>query len=170
MNVLAIRRTAITLPLLYLAAMFLLNGCATVPPKLAYPALKAGEAACVLRLENTFPSWNPLGWPISMEITVDGFLPVEKRPYLQKGITEVRLPAGNHVLVQQARQGHNTIYYFKPVTMSFDVEAGKTYTIRFKNTSTAVICRYGVEYEGWSTEQCSQWPNTVSVANHLFGR
>jgi hypothetical protein len=164
------------LPLLYLAAMFLLNGCATVPPKLAYPALKAGEAACVLRLENTISEWDMLaGWRLGMDITVDGFLPVEQTKlsrgrFLTKGNTEISLPVGNHVLVHQACILTGGLYRFNPVTMSFETEAGKTYVVRFKNTSSMVKPRYGVEYEGWGSEQTAQWPNTVTTANAIFGR
>jgi hypothetical protein len=88
---------------------------------------------------------------------------------LPKGTTELRLPVGSHVLVHTAKILQDKIYYFKPVNMSFETEAGKTYVIHFKNTSTATKLHYAIEYEGWSSEQSSQWPNEVGVANPMFG-
>lgn len=168
-----------------LLAALLAAGCATSSVKPAYPVAQPGERTSVLRLDNTMAD---SAWavqflaPIALTITVDGFSPVEKAKlksggligqgskFIPKGITEVHLPAGSHTLTHQGRILNNSPYRFDPVTMSFDTEEGKTYVIRFKAASKATKPRYAIEYEGWSKEQTSQWPNEVSIANPIFGR
>lgn len=169
-------------PLLLLIA--LVSGCATPNAKPAYPPLAAGTPASVLKLDNTMTCsmWAQFEFKaaIGVSVTIDGFSPLEpatlksgwqpqSKQFIPKGITEVRLPAGSHTLVHKGQGlGQNT-YYFNPVNMTFDTEEGKTYVIRFKNTTKGTKIRYAVEYEGWSTEQSSQWPNEVGVANPMFG-
>lgn len=167
----------------FMAAVALLaTGCAT--PKPVYPAADAGTATSVLKIDNTMAdSMFALQWnaAIGLRMTVDGFSPLDKskltsggqissKQFVPKGITEVRLPAGSHTLVHEGKVLGRSIYYFKPVTNSFETEEGKTYTIRFKNTTTPMNLRYAVEYEGWNTEQTSQWPSEVRYANPILGR
>lgn len=161
----------------------LVTGCVNVKP--AYPPLSAGTPASVLKLDNTMADsmWAQFQFktPIGLIVTIDGFSPLEhaklksggqwqSKQFIPNGVTEVRLPAGSHTLVHQGRiLLLDNRYYFNPVTMAFDTEEGKTYVIRFKSTSTAFKIRYAVEYEGWSTEQSSQWPTEVSIANPILG-
>ncbi len=166
-----------------LLAMWLVTGCVTANVKPAYPPLAAGTPASVLKLDNTMNDFMfafQFYAPIGLNITVDGFSPLDpaklktggqwqNKQFLPKGITEVRLPVGSHTLMHEGRMLGNTPYTFSPVSMVFDTEEGKTYTIRFKQTSTAAKPRYAIEYEGWSTEQSSQWPNEVGIANPIFG-
>ena len=118
---------------------------------------------------------------IGVKVTVDGFSPLEQsklktggqwqsKQLLPKGVTEVRLPAGSHTLVHEARVLGNSPYHSNPVSLGFETEEGKTYLIRFKNTTAAFKLRYAIEYEGWSTEQTSQWQNEFPAANPMFGR
>ena len=94
---------------------------------------------------------------------------LKRGQFLPKGTTEVRLPVGSHSFVHRGVVLANSPYYFNPVSMTFDTEEGKTYVIRFKNTTRGAKIRYAVEYEGWSTEQSSQWPTEVGIANPIFG-
>ena len=73
-------------------------------------------------------------------------------------------PAGGqpHVDAHRPSVGKSP-YHFNPVNMSFDTEEGKTYVIRFRNKSTLGKLRYAVEYQGWGTEQSSQWPAEVGA-------
>ena len=167
-------------PLLLATSLFI--GCATTKP--AYPGVEAGAPASILRLDNTMASsiWAvQLLAPIGMHVTVDGFSPAEKGKLssggqlgqsgqlIPKGITEIRLVPGSHTLTHTGKllgKGH---YHFNPASMAFDTEVGKTYVIRFKQASTVFKPKYALVYEGWSTEQTSQWPNEVSIANPIFG-
>ena len=155
---------------LAVVAVVLATGCATPQVKPAYPAVEAGMPASVLKLENTMGRMSRL----PLKVTVDGFSPVEKSklkksgPFLPSGITEVRVPAGSHVLEHQGEV--ESPYYFNPVKTSFETEEGKTYVVRFRSKNSLMQLRYTIEYEGWSTEECAQWPNQVNMANPLFGR
>jgi hypothetical protein len=183
-NALLKRPIVLKLFSLHLLTMCLVTGCVSPNAKPAYPPLAAGTPASVLKLDNTMTCsmWAQFKFKaaIGVSVTIDGFSPLEpdklksgwqpqSKELIPKGITEVRLPAGSHTLVHKGQGlGQNT-YYFNPVNMTFDTEEGKTYVIRFKNTTRGAKIRYAVEYEGWSTEQSSQWPNEVGVANPIFG-
>ena len=167
-----------------LPVVWLGMGCTTAKVKPAYPALESGAPASTLKLDNTMAASMfaiQVTAPIGLVVTVDGFSPLEKdklksggqlgasKQLLPKGITEIPLPAGSHTLTHTGRVLGKSPYHFNPVNMSFDTEEGKTYVIRFRNKSTLGKLRYAVEYEGWGTEQSSQWPAEVGVANPIFG-
>ena len=177
-------RKTVGLGMILVALACGVTGCATVT-KPVYPAAEAGGSASVLKLDNTMSDSMfamELYAPVGLKITVDGFSPLEQgklksghqlfqsKQFLPKGVTEVRLPAGSHTLTHTGQPLANTPLSFNPVTMSFDTEEGKTYVIRFKKASKAMKLKYSLEYEGWSTEQTSQWPNEVGTANSFFGR
>ena len=167
------------LPVVWLGA-----GCATNNVKPAYPTPAADAPVSILKLDNSMAA---LVWAlqvktaIGLSVTVDGFSPLEKaqlksggqlggsKQLLPKGVTEIRLPAGSHTLAHTGKVLANKPYHFDPVSISFDTEAGKTYVVRFKNTTTLLKLRYSVEYGGWSTEQSSQWPTEVQSGS-LFSR
>ncbi|MGO9199652.1 MAG: hypothetical protein ACLQM8_03825 [Limisphaerales bacterium] len=168
------------LPVIWLAA-----GCSTAQVKPAYPAPEAGAPASILKLDNTMADsmWAAqLKAGIGLKVTVDGFSPLEKaklkgggqigatKQLLPKGVTELRLPSGSHTLVHEGKVLGRSRYYFNPVSISFDTEPGKTYVVRFKNSTTLMKLQYAVEYEGWSSEQTSQWPNEIKFANPILGR
>lgn len=167
-----------------LSVVLFTMGCATVnKSKPAYPTLESGQPGSVLKLENTMADsmWAlQMKAGIGLQVTVDGFSPLEQdklktggqlraKTFIPKGATEVHLAAGSHTLRHQGTVLGNSPYRFNPVDMSFETEEGKTYVIRFKNTTTAFTLRYAVGYEGWSTEQTSQWPTEVRFANPIFG-
>ena len=152
----------------------LIAGCATTPP---YPAVESGAPACVLRLENQMSTFEMLAQfeiptPAWVAVKVDGFLPATtdhlvRGSYLPKGTIELRLPAGDHELVNEAELIGRGIYYFKPVAFRFGTVTGKTYTIRFKGAGSAMKPGYTIEYEGWSDEEKAQWPHEHYIANPL---
>lgn len=167
-----------------LSVVLFTMGCATVnKSKPAYPTLESGQPGSVLKLDNTMSdsAWAmQMKAPIGLQVAVDGFSPAAQdklktggkfgpKTFIPKGTTEIRLAPGSHTLRHQAKILGKSQYYFNPVDMSFDTDEGKTYVIRFKNTSTLFNLRYAVEYEGWSTEQTSQWPTEVRYANPIFG-
>jgi hypothetical protein len=168
-----------------LATAALVTGCATTGPRQAYPTLDEGQPASVLRLDNTIAdsAWAmQFKAPIGLKVTIDGFAPADKaklkaggqigpgKVYLPTGVTEVRMLAGSHTMVHEGKLLGKKQYRFNPVTMTFDTEEGKTYIMRFKQAGTILKPAYLIEYEGWDSEQTSQWPNEVSIANPLFGR
>jgi hypothetical protein len=171
-----LKRIGPLLPLIWVAA-----GCATADVKPVYPAPEAGAPVSILKLDNTMAdsAWAlQVKTAIGLIVTVDGFSPIEKaklksgqlgasKQLLPTGISEIRLPAGSHTLTHTAKVLAKKPYHFDPVSISFDTEAGRTYVVRFKNTTTLLKLCYSVEYEGWSSEQTSQWPNEVRQANPL---
>ena len=166
-----------------LLAATLATGCATSQVKPVYPAQAAQSGNCTVKLDNTMADsmWAlQMMAPIGLEVTVDGFSPLEKeklktggqlRPktFIPKGVTELALAPGSHVLRHQGSVLGNTPYRFAPVDMPFETEAGKTYVIRFKNTTKPFKLKYAVEYEGWSREESAPWPSEVRSSNPIFG-
>ena len=86
---------------------------------------------------------------------------------MPKGVTEVHIPAGSHTITHHVTIIGSDQYYFRPVTSSFDTEAGRTYLVRFTRRGHKPL--YGLEYEGWETEQSSLLPDEVKIANPVFG-
>lgn len=158
---------------LAVVATLLFTACATtVDVKPPYPTLKAGVPASILRIENQARDSRMAPGPF-VRVTIDGFFPLEKtkligEQYLPKGTTDIHLTAGSHTLKHTGSTANQ--YYFNPVEMTFDTEDGKTYVIRIKKGGSLMKACYLLEYEGWPSEQVSQWPAEVCVANALFGR
>lgn len=144
---------------------FLVSGCvskykADIP---LYPQASENQPHATLEFYNSVTSEFSGKF---LYVEVDGFSPTAYQ-YLPNGTTVLRLSPGSHEIKHlQRAQG---IYYFNPVTTTFQVEAGKQYTMAFGQYSASVMRQgYSISYMGWSDEVTAQWPDKNIIANPLW--
>lgn len=149
----------------------LVPGCVLMntASKPIYPEAASGTGASTVVFENQVP-----GSPFSMragigiELALDGYSPT-KEQYLPEGVTVLSVLPGSHTIRLKPTLFGNTPYYFQEVSFSFEVVAGKTYTVMFHSGGSAMKPGFTMDYDGWQRETTRQWPSEVTIANPLFG-
>ena len=141
----------------------LLSSCATTTAPI-YPQLDEDSELSILMLDNRLSTSLMSPAPL-LEVQLDGFSVTENKDvwgaqFLLKGVLEVKIPSGSHEIIHKGRTKSNGEAWYDPISTTFDVEAGQTYTIIFEyKRETMMKIGYALSYEGWLDEVTAQWPS-----------